>query len=66
MIEQIELMTAVAQDYTIQCGNIALFQALSDEGYTAYLQFPIVDWEGFTSVRDAGASDIYIDGPLGF
>lgn len=66
MIEQIEYVREVAENYTIQCGNIPTFRSLVDAGYNAYLRFPVTDWETFRYLQTIGASDIYIDGPLGF
>lgn len=66
MIEQIEYVKAVANNYTIQCGNIPTFRSFVDNGYNAYLRFPVADWETFQGLKSCGASDIYIDGPLGF
>lgn len=56
----------MASDYTIECGEITILQELLNEGYRAYLRFPISDWETFVALIDMGVSDIYIDGPLGF
>lgn len=66
MIEQIEYVKQVADNYTIQCGDIATFRGLLETGYNAYLRFPVVDWETFQNLQKSGSSDIYIDGPLGF
>lgn len=65
-LEQIDYVKAIAQDYTIACSNIATFRALIYKGYNTYLQFPITDWETFLNLQQNFATDIYIDGPLGF
>ena len=66
VIEQVELVKKVAEDYTIQCENILQLQGFLSGGYNAYLRWPICDWETYSSLRDLEVSDIYIDGPLGF
>ncbi len=66
MIEQIEYVKAIAQDYTIECTDIATFRGFKTAGYNAYLRFPVTDWETVYCLIAAQVSDIYIDGPLGF
>lgn len=66
MIEQVELVKEIVEDYTIECDNIATFRSLVFNGYNAYIRFPVTDWETFNNLVQSGASDIYIDGPLGF
>lgn len=64
--EQIDLIKAVTDNYTISCGRIDQLRMLLTKGYHAYLTFPATDWETFAELQDLGVSDIYIDGPLGF
>lgn len=66
LAEQVEIIKTIANDYTIQCGNIYQLNDLKDMGYNRYLRFPVTDWETFQELREAEVSDIYIDGPLGF
>lgn len=66
MIEQINFIKEIAEDYTIEGGNISIISGLIDSGYNAYLRFPVCDWESFNNIKGIGVSDIYIDGPLGF
>ena len=66
VIEQVNYVKEVAADYTIECDSITMMRALIDEGYKAYLKYPVTDWETFSNLVQLGASDIYIDGPLGF
>ena len=66
LAEQVEIIKTIANDYTIQCGNIYQLNDLKDMGYNRYLRFPVTDWETFQELREAKVSDIYIDGPLGF
>lgn len=65
-IEQVKYIQAVADDYTIECNNIAAAKALIALGYNAYIRFPVTDWETFQGLLNFGCSDIFIDGPLGF
>lgn len=66
ILEQINFIKEVAEDYSIQCNNIAQMQSLIAAGYHAFPRFPISDWETFDEMRQLEVSDIYIDGPLGF
>lgn len=66
LAEQVEIIKTIANDYTIQCGNIYQLNDLKDMGYNRYSRFPVTDWETFQELREAKVSDIYIDGPLGF
>lgn len=65
-LEQIDIVKAITDNYTVQCENIIHLRRLLKEGYNAYLRFSVADWETFTNLRNLGVSDIYIDGPLGF
>lgn len=66
LIEQVEFVKAIAEDYTIECGSLVALKTLINRGYNAYLRFPISDWETFNDLIELGVSDIYIDGPLCF
>lgn len=68
LVEQIEYVKEVVQNnnYTIECGDIITFHGFAENGYNAYLRFPVTDWETFDNLKQMGVSDIYIDGPLGF
>lgn len=66
IIEQIEFVKNITNDYTVECGSAPLLFSLIDVGYNAYLRFPVQDWETFSNLKAAKVSDIYIDGPLGF
>lgn len=65
-IEQINYVKEVANNYTIECGNVLMLYTLLNKGYNAYLRFPVNDWETFHDLVKLGVSDIYIDGVLGF
>ena len=41
MIEQVELVKEIVEDYTIECDNIATFRSLVFNGYNAYIRFPV-------------------------
>lgn len=66
LAEQVDIVKTIAEDYTIQCGNILQLRDLKDMGYNRYLRFPVTDWETLEELREAEVSDLYIDGPLGF
>ena len=55
-----------AYNYTVSCGDLSVLLTLLDEGYNAFLRYPITDWESYQNLAAAGVSDIYIDGPLAF
>lgn len=65
-IGQINIIKSIVEDYTIRCEYIPHFKELINKGYNAYLRFPVADWESFNNLDQNGATDIYIDGPLGF
>ena len=56
----------VNQNYTISCYKFDLLLNLRKNGYNAYLDLPITDWETFRNLENWGVSDIYVDGPLAF
>lgn len=65
--EQIEYIKAAGADYTICCNTLIEAQVLINEGYNAYHNIPITDWEMFdTYLYQRNFSDVWIDGPLGF
>lgn len=66
MIEQIDIVKEITDNYTIECNDISTLISLIFNGYNAYLSFPVTDWETFSNLVNQGVSDIYIDGPLGF
>lgn len=66
IIEQVDYVKEVAEDYTIECGSLIILQDLLNRGYNAYLRFPVTDWETFSDLINIGVTDIYIDGPIGF
>lgn len=61
-IEQIDYVREVAENYTIETGNILILNTLLDKGYNTYLRFPVSDWGTFHDLVLLGVSDIYIDG----
>lgn len=65
-LEQVDFVKAIAESYTIQCGNILQLRDFLENGYNAYLRYPVTDWETFQELRELEVSDVYIDGPLGF
>lgn len=64
--EQIDLLKAVTDNYTIQCNSYESFVSFLTDGYNAFVNYPINDWENFNDLIDWGASDIYIDGSIAF
>lgn len=64
--EQINLIKAIAPNYTIAVNNFKILEKLLKENYNAYLAYPINDWETFMNLKELGVSDIIIDGALGF
>ena len=64
--QQIELIKAVTENYTIKCRTVSQLSNLLFQGFNAYLSFPATDWETFSELQNLGVSDIYIDGPLCF
>lgn len=66
IIEQVVLLKDYIDNYTIECSEIKTCCALIDQGYNAYLKYPVTDWEMIMSLIEVGVSDILIDGPLCF
>lgn len=66
LINQIEILKKYNIDYTVACHHISNLDDLLRKGYHAYLDYPVTDSEYFAILADSGASDIIIDGPLGF
>ncbi len=64
--QQVDMVKEIVQDYTIECRNLKELITLLNEGYNAFLAYPVVDWETFSLLKQIKVSDIYIDGPLGF
>lgn len=62
----ITLVLKLMYDYTFECKELSLLKQLLEEGYNAFLAYPVTDWETFSELKKLGVSDIYIDGPLGF
>ena len=66
LMQQVDYIKAVANDYTIECSDLFTLKELLKQGYNSYLKYPVTDWETFQGLLHLGVSDIYIDGPLGF
>lgn len=66
LVEQINYVREVGCDYTVGCSSYITAHNLTDNGYNAYLNSPITDWETFQELLKIKVSDIYIAGPLGF
>lgn len=67
VMEQVDYIKAVNADYTICCNSMMEVDYLIANGYNAYLNMPITDWETFNIFAyNHKVSDILIDGPLGF
>ena len=64
--QQIELIKAVTENYTVECRTVVQLTALLYRGFNAHLTFPATDWETFSELQELGVTDIYIDGPLCF
>lgn len=63
---QISILAAVAANYTISCDTFSQLKDCLHSAIPAYFNFPVTDWETFTSLVEWGVTDIKIDGPLGF
>ena len=66
IIKQANILRDIVENYTIECSSIAYAKALIDNGYNAYIRYPISDWETLTNFINIGVSDVYIDSALGF
>lgn len=64
--EQVLLVKELTENYTLSCPDITTFHLIRAANYNAHLAFPVTDWESFSQLASLHASDIYIDGPLGF
>ena len=56
----------MVSDYTFACYSLNSFKETRERGYQAFLALPVTDWELFNDLIEYGASDIWIDGALGF
>lgn len=65
-IKELEIIKEIIQDYTFSCHSLSTFNETRERGYEAFLDLPVTDWELFNSLIKKGASDIWIDGALGF
>lgn len=63
---ELSILSKVTTRYTVSCDRFAQLRECLDNKIPAYFNFPVTDWETFTSLVDWGVSDILIDGPLGF
>lgn len=63
---QIEKILDLEIPYTIETNKINFCRSLINDGYSAYLNYPVTDWETFHQLKELGVSDIWIDGPLCF
>lgn len=65
--QQMEFVRGVVgKNYTIGCYKFGLLVKLLQDGYNAFLDLPITDWETFTNLEVWGVSDIWVDGPIAF
>ena len=65
-IKELEIIKDIVFDYTFSCHNLNSFKETRERGYQAFLDLPVTDWELFNDLIEQGASDIWIDGALGF
>ena len=65
-IRELEIIKDIISDYTFSCHSLNSFKETRERGYQAFLALPVTDWELFDSLLEQGASDIWIDGALGF
>ena len=65
-VKELEIIKDMVSDYTFACYSLNSFKETRKRGYQAFLALPVTDWELFDSLLEEGASDIWIDGALGF
>ena len=65
-IKELEIIKDIISDYTFSCHDLNSFKETRERGYQAFLDLPVTDWELFNDLIEQGASDIWIDGALGF
>ena len=65
-IKELEIIKDMISDYTFACYSLNSFKETRKRSYQAFLALPVTDWELFDSLLEQGASDIWIDGALGF
>lgn len=65
-IKELEIIKSMVSDYTFSCHSLNSFKEMRERGYQAFLDLPVTDWELFNDLIEQGASDIWIDGALGF
>lgn len=65
-IKELEIIKSMVSDYTFSCHSLNSFKEMRERGYQAFLDLPVTDWELFNDLVEQGASDIWIDGALGF
>lgn len=65
-IEQIDIIREKVRDYTIECTSIIGVKKFINNGYHAFIKYPVTDWETLQGFLTIGVSDVYIDGSLGF
>lgn len=66
LIQQVNILRDIVQNYTIECSSIAYAKALIKNEFNAYIRYPISDWETLINFINIGVSDVYIDSALGF
>lgn len=52
--------------FTVSCKSFNVLKEIINNGYPAYFNFPISDWESLDNLLLIGVSDVWIDGALGF
>lgn len=65
-IKELEIIKDMISDYTFSCHSLNSFKEMRERRYQAFLDLPVTDWELFNDLIEQGASDIWIDGALGF
>lgn len=66
LIQQVNILRDIVENYTIECSSIAYAKALIKNGFNAFIRYPITDWETLQNFIELGVSDVYIDSSLGF